>query len=150
MKKLILLLILNSIILSACNSHDSVKWYNTKNEAIEAGIKEEEIIEGDIIDELVVDDETFFVFLSGSKTIAVANLAKKNHMYTWYRSSAFTYLNKVSLVSWEFESEAKDTYIIYAGAGIPHDQSISINTVEGVNTPIMNEEAGIFYYIAKK
>ncbi|WP_195259022.1 hypothetical protein [Bacillus paralicheniformis] len=91
MKKRTVLLFL-AILVAGCASaqenDEQTKWVNSEQEAIEDGIRYENITKDDIIDKIDLNGEQVVVFRFGDSEgegICLAHIKRENGKYQWYR-----------------------------------------------------------------
>lgn len=150
---LILLLLFLTLILNGCNTTASraeeakLKWFKTKNEAIQYGLKEEEIEENDIIDTLECNGELFVVYMNG-ETVGLSNLAQKNGNFAWYRSDAQTQVKDDLKISFITETLSKKKFHFYFGK--VKASEITIETNKGEVSPLVDNNKKLYYYITPK
>jgi len=143
--KRILYLFIFFIIVTGCSAKEDIVWFDTIDEAIEYGLKLENIEKRDIINKVYEKGELFIFFkASGGPVLGVANIAEKNGKYTWFRGEPLVFVNN-PLISWETETYSKDTFNIYTG--VLESENMTIQTQYRAVTPYIDKTNNIFYYV---
>lgn len=75
-------------ILVGCNQKEDSRWYDTKEQAIEAGFKQEGIDESAILSIEEYEGETI-VFLENDGAFGLANLNESKKGYSWSRQEPY-------------------------------------------------------------
>src|SRR5688500_14008786 len=78
---------------TGCSESDNdelryIKWFKTEEEAINYGIKEEQIKKEDILGKIKQNQETFVFFKEEEKegiSVSLANIIKQDKQYAWDR-----------------------------------------------------------------
>jgi hypothetical protein len=146
-----LLLVLTLAFLSGCSvfANDN-NGFDTKQEAIEFGFKEEDIKKEDIIGEIEERNLSFIFYklnVSEGIAVGVSLVKEKQGKYYWDSSEHDVTVkdkngNKPG-VKWATED---DSYAIYTGI-LKSDKKIKTNNGE-VNPPF-HKKTGIYYYVEK-
>lgn len=146
--KRLLALSLFILLLSGCNTseNDKLKWFESEEEAINYGIIEESLNETDILGKIIRDGEVFVFFKQGS-AINLANIAKKDTRYAWYRANAYTEINKSHRVEWDTITYSGKKFWVVAGSK-KDDEGLN-NAIEGSVLPETNNELGIYYTVVR-
>ncbi len=157
MKKLMIFLFL-LFLLAGCTSktNEEIKWFKSQDEAIDYGLKYEEIQKNDILEIIDLKDENVVVFKfddSDGKGICIAHLIRKDNQYQWYRD-----LQKVILksnnpnvgnlnVTADFKTiKGQKKYKLYMG--VVEGSNFTINTDTELNVkPKIDQDTGMYYYI---
>ncbi|MGM0923038.1 MAG: hypothetical protein ACQEWW_17800 [Bacillota bacterium] len=136
------------LLLSGCNTteNDKLKWFESEEEAITNGIIEESIKETDILGKVKRDGEVFVFFKQGS-AINLANIAKKDTRYAWYRSNAYTEIGKSLRVEWDTITYSGKKFWVVVGSK-KDDEGLN-NAKEGSVLPETNNELGIYYTVVR-
>lgn len=79
------LLLLSLVFLTACSSAVEGDWYESKERAVEAGLKEEGEKQSSLLSVEEQKGETF-VFFEARGSLGIASLTEKNGEYRWFRS----------------------------------------------------------------
>ncbi|TMU85011.1 hypothetical protein FGG79_14015 [Bacillus sp. BHET2] len=122
MKRSAFLIILCIFSLFACSSQDSREWFETKEEAVDHGIRTSE--SGSPLKQLSMEEyqgETI-VFYDYAGSLGVASISKSTKGYSWYRSNPY----------FGFESDGE---MSYSTAGFV------LETESGVKIPILYGKA---------
>ena len=148
-----ILIIYVFLILSGCtnSTSDDVGWFQKKSEAIEYGLKQENIKSDDIVGEININGDIFVVFKHGKTdkfTVGVSNVAQKDHKYKWIRSSSLVEISDKVSVNFFTESNSGNEYEFYIG--LSQGRGAKINTNEGEIFPIIDPNTNIYYYIIFK
>lgn len=147
------------IIVTGCSAlaNDDLKWFKTLDEAIEYGIKEEELKKQDVIGEVKENGETFIFYkkkLDEGLGIGVASISEQNGQFAWYRSSQDVLVkndnteNYSSEISWDTKTQSEKSFTVYTG--IKKEQNFSINTPKGEVNPEIDKNTGIYFYIESR
>ena len=155
MKRVLTILLLLLIITGCSNGNDNkLKWFTTQDQAINQGIKDGDLNTKENIDgEMKENGETFVFYKLEEENkdivIGIANIAKQNGKYAWYRESANIGIksgnNPSTPVSWDTETQSGKKFTAYTGTA--EDKNIPIETEGGEVTPKINEKFGVYYYI---
>lgn len=157
--KVVLTFAIAMLTLTGCsalaNDEDNeLKWFITKEESIEHGIKEEEVSQKDIIGEIKEDGETFIFYkrkVSDGIVVGLSSISKNDGKYAWYRSDADVLVKnnshpeKVSNISWETQTQSGKKFRAYTG--LTKEQNPTIETEKGSTTPNIDHNSGIYFYI---
>lgn len=148
MKNLYILLIV-LITVTGCSvaAKDNLQWFKTVDEAIEYGLKEEEITLQDLIGEINENGERFIFYKKDMRDglgLGVANVIEKNGQFAWFKSDPNVLVN-VSQISWETETPSKKKFIIHTG--ILEYEDMSIETEKGMVKPYVDTNNKIYYYV---
>lgn len=148
----IISLFLLILLLTSCNQEkDKMKWFTTKEAAINYGLHEENLNKENIIGELKCNNEIFVVFNSGGKDnnlIGLSNLAKKDNEFLWYRSNPYTKVDRDIKISFIAKTFSNKEFYFYTGKA--NGKTITIETNEGTVKPFVDENTQIYYYITEK
>lgn len=152
---LFLILLFLTLILHGCNTttatgldEKKLKWFKTQSEAIKYGVKEEQIEENDIIDELNSNGEIFLVYKTGNN-VGLSNIAKNKGKYTWYRSDAYTAVTDTDTkISFLTETLSKKKFYFYVGK--LKGTEITIKTNIGDVSPSVDKNTKLYYFISPK
>ena len=139
------------LVLSGCTNSKSeeIRWFNTKNDAIQYGLKEEGISKKDIISRYDIDGELFLVYKKeeGSKLlVGLSNIANKNNKYSWYRNDAYVEVKgniQISLITKALSGNEFNFY-----TGITKEKELTIKTELGDISPHIDEKSGIYNFIS--
>jgi len=155
LKGILAMSLLVLIITGCSNVNDNkLKWFKTQDEAINQGIREGDLNNKEnIIGKIKENGETFvFYKLEEEKkdiVVGMANLAKQDGKYAWYRENANIGIksgnNPSTPVSWDTETRSGKKFTAYTGTA--EAENISIETETGEVTPQINKKFGIYYYI---
>jgi hypothetical protein len=157
--KVVLTFVIAMLALTGCSAlandeEDGLKWFKTKEESIEHGIKEEEISQKDIIGEIKEDGETFIFYKKKVKdgvVVELSNINENNGKYAWYRADAGvlvknnSHSEKASRISFETQTQSGKKFIAYTG--YTKEQNPTIDTEKGSVTPNIDNNSGIYFYI---
>ncbi|PGA19481.1 hypothetical protein COL65_08310 [Priestia aryabhattai] len=155
MKRFLTILLLLLIITGCSNGNDNkLKWFTTQDKAINQGIKDGDLnTKENIVGEMKENGEIFVFYKLEEENkdivIGIANIAKQNGKYAWYRESANIGIksgnNPSTPVSWDTETQSGKKFTAYTGTA--EDKNIPIETEGGEVTPKINEKFGVYYYI---
>ncbi|MFC0190166.1 hypothetical protein ACFFJY_17855 [Fictibacillus aquaticus] len=144
---LALLLLIMSAVGCSQKEDNELKWHSTKQAAINAGLKEDDLSSESILDEVTQDGETFILYsmkLEEHNIVFIANVVEKDGKYAWYRSEAGTGVNNVSQVVGETSTYSKKKYKVYLGIAEELKGPI---TLDGGGSVMPTVKKGIYYYI---
>jgi hypothetical protein len=138
---------------TGCLQQVDLQWFDTAEDAIKHGLREEGITHDDIIGKVKKGEELFIIYkinLPNGVGVGVSSLSQKNRKFAWYRSSNPVIVKQNNSennpeVSWVFTTLSNKKFMIYTG--ITHEKNITINTESGKNTPIINPKHSIYYYV---
>ena len=139
-------------MMCSCSQYESIRWFSTRESAIQHGLTSEGISRDDIIGTLNKDGECFVIYKKETLTgvaIGVVNIAEKDDKFTWYRSSNPAVVMDNDLrtvdVNWELTTLSNKTFTFYTG--ISHNSNVTIVTKNALATPLLNKENSVYYYI---
>lgn len=158
MKKFFSLLLIIFLV-QGCSAlaKDDLTWFQTLNEAVDHGIKEEGLKEKDILGEVKEDGETFIFYkkyVEDGLGIGIASISEKNGQFAWYKSNPDTLVKNdakedySSEINWDTKTQSEKSFTVYAGT--INEQDITIETAKGEVTPEIDKDTGIYYYIESK
>ena len=147
------------LIFTGCSSSENeeakeLKWYKTKEETIDHGIKEEKVKIEDIIGEVTENGETFIIYkkdLEDGTGVGVSSISEKDGKYAWYNADQDVVVkddkkdNYTSQISWGTKTESGKTFTVYTG--VSEEESPIINTETAEVSPTIDKETGIYFYI---
>ncbi|MBM7552167.1 hypothetical protein [Thalassobacillus pellis] len=143
-----------TVLVAGCNQEPTIEWHETKEAAIETGLKQE----GEELESILsienFDGETL-VFYDHTGSIGVAYIAKSEKGYGWNRSQPYIDFEKsgelaYSTSSFEMETETGEVFSILIGETF--DSSIQKMKFSGngaVKELEVSEENGYFYAVHK-
>ncbi|HZH62866.1 MAG TPA: hypothetical protein VEY70_25575 [Metabacillus sp.] len=157
--KVVLSFAIAMIALTGCSAlandgASELKWFETKEEAIDYGIKEEEMKKEDIIGEVNENDETFVIYkkqLDEGLGVGVSSISVKNGQYAWYHSDQDVLVRNdkakkyASQINWETTTQSGKDFTIYTG--ISEDESPIVKTPNSEVSPTIDKKTGIYFYI---
>ncbi|MFY0760602.1 hypothetical protein AB1K32_17240 [Metabacillus dongyingensis] len=157
--KAVLTIMISLLALTGCSALASdegnqLKWFKTKEDSIEHGIKEEEISQEDIIGEIKEDGETFIFYkkkVIDGIVVELSSVSENDGKYAWYRSDAGVLVKYNSIeknaikVSWENKTQSGKKFIAYTG--YTKEQNPTLETEKGSTTPNIDKNSGIYFYI---
>lgn len=88
MRKVILGSLILLFIVVGCSQKDSSDWYDTKEKAIESGLKQEGMDDSAVLSVEEYEGETI-VFYENEGTLGIANIIESNRGYSWFRSEPY-------------------------------------------------------------
>jgi hypothetical protein len=133
---------------------NELKWFKTKEETIDYGIKEEKMKREDILGEVTEDGETFVIYkkhLEEGLGVGVSNISEQKGQFAWYDpdQDVLVKKNKVdkysSQISWETTTKTGKVFTIYTG--ITEDHSPIVQTKNSEASPPFDSKTGIYFYI---
>ncbi|MGG4267792.1 hypothetical protein [Peribacillus simplex] len=131
-----------------------LKWFKTKEETIDHGIKEEKIKKEDIIGEVSENGETFVIYekqLEDSLGVGISSISEQGEKFAWYDPDQDVLVknDKVkkysSQISWGTTTQSGKTFTIYTGISKEHDPIVTTST--GEVSPEIDTKTGIYFYI---
>ncbi|MED4569825.1 hypothetical protein [Brevibacillus agri] len=153
MRKWLLSLLLFILALTACSSKDDVelRWLTTPEAAIQDGLELEGLTKSDVLDEIAKDGETLIIYkmtLPDGTGLGVASLAKTEGKFAWYRTNNPVHVQNnnqepAPVAKTTVTTRSNKTFTIYLGATRNPNQTIE--TENGVVTPIIDQKSGLFY-----
>jgi len=111
------------LFLVSCKTNEengNLKWFPSKEEAIEAGLRQESAESKSILDIIEENGETL-VFYEMFNGLGVANIAKGPKGFGWYRSSAYI----------DFQTDSEDSPFMYGGFDIQTYSGITLSVIAG-------------------
>jgi hypothetical protein len=150
----IAMLMITGCSASANEETKELKWYKTKEETIEHGIKEEKIKNEDIIGEVTENGETFVIYkkdLENGLGVGVSSISEKDGKYAWYDADQDVVVkdeNKddyFSQISWGTKTESGKSFTVYTG--VSEEESPIIETKTTEVSPTIDKKTGIYFYI---
>ncbi|MRX57063.1 hypothetical protein GJU41_24315 [Bacillus idriensis] len=153
LKRFVLLFFL-SLLIGCSANEDHIKWFATKEEAIQHGLKEEGLSAGNLLGKIQSDGELFVFFkrkMKDGEAAGIVHLRESNGKYAWYKSNAevqVKYKNrkKAPHVSFELKTYSDKAYKAYFGSADSADMAISTDYGPEV-TPEIDKESQIYFYI---
>ncbi|WP_026694982.1 hypothetical protein [Peribacillus kribbensis] len=128
---------------------DSVQWFETEQQAINYGVKEEDIQSDDILGKPKVNGETFVIYKfrsDGDLGVGTANLVKKNHKYSWQPTKPKVIVKtkggRATAASTTLESVSGKKFTFYAGIA-----NESPNYGNLTFDPIVDSASHIYYFL---
>ncbi len=119
MKKLLIYIAFLCLILSGCeNINKEIKWFNSQNEAIQYGMKEEGISKENIISNFDLDGELFIIYKKeegNQLLVSLSNIAIKDNKYAWYRNSPYVNVQKDINIEQKTENFSGKELVFYTG-----------------------------------
>ncbi|MEC1261007.1 hypothetical protein P9D34_11175 [Bacillus swezeyi] len=147
------------LLLTGCSmakeNNKEDKWFNSEQEAIEDGIKYENITKNDILDKINLNGKKVIVFRfseSDGKGICIAYINHKNNKYQWYRDLNYVILKSDNPnignlnASTEFKTPKGESYKLYIGVADKSNFKLKTDIGHKV-TPNIDEKTGMYYYI---
>lgn len=138
----------------ANNGANELKWFKTKEETIDHGIKEEKMKKEDIIGEVSENGETFVIYrkqLEEGLGVGVSSISEQEGKYAWYDPDQDVLVknDKVkkysSQISWGTTTQSGKTFTIYTG--VSGDEGPIIKTETSEVSPTIDKKTGIYFYI---
>lgn len=106
------------------NNSNKRGWYETKEEAIEHGLKDEEVNRDDILSIQEIKGESI-VFYEHNGGLGVASITKTEKGYSWFRNRPYTdYDSDAPFLVGGFEFETESGSVIPILAGKAFDRNI--------------------------
>lgn len=137
------------IITVACGPQ-KFDWFDTKEQAINAGLLEENTSIDLLLSVEEINDSTL-VFYDYNDALGIAEIIEKEDMFRWHRGSPYTDFEGVSpFVTANLEVETKSGQTILIVAGKVLDTSIrKIKLLEFENEKVfeLSEHSKLFYFI---
>ncbi|MCK1999870.1 hypothetical protein MZM54_00550 [[Brevibacterium] frigoritolerans] len=157
--KIVLPFAIAALALTGCSAiaddgASELKWFKTKEETINYGIKEEKIKKEDIIGEVSENGETFVIYkkqLEEGLGVGVSSISQQEGKYAWYDPDQDVLVknekvNKYSSqISWGTSTQSGKDFTIYTG--LSEDQSPIVDTQTSEVSPTIDKETGIYFYI---
>ncbi|MEY9868933.1 hypothetical protein ABIE66_004312 [Peribacillus sp. B2I2] len=157
--KVVLPFAIAMIALTGCsaiadNGTSELKWYKTKEETINHGIKEEKMKKEDIIGEVSENGETFVIYKKQFEEglgVGVSSISEQEGKFAWYDPDQDVLVknDKVkkysSQISWGTTTQSGKDFTIYTG--LSEDQSPIVKTQTSEVSPAIDKESGIYFYI---
>ncbi|MCM3674761.1 hypothetical protein M3699_12905 [Peribacillus simplex] len=157
--KVVLSFAIAMIALTGCSAiaddgAGELKWFKTKEETINHGIKEEKMTKDDIIGEVSENGETFVIYkkqLEEGLGVGVSSISQQKGKFAWYDpdQDALVKNDKVkkysSQISWGTTTQSGKDFIIYTG--LSEEQSPIVKTQTSEVTPTFDTVTGIYFYI---
>lgn len=131
-----------------------LKWFETKEEAIDYGIKEEEMKKEDVIGEVIENEETFVIYkkqLDEGLGVGVSSISLKNGQFAWYHSDQDVLVRNdkakkyASQISWGTTTQSGKIFTVYTG--ISEKENPIIRTETSEVSPEIDSKTGIYFYI---
>lgn len=142
------------VLLVGCtaNGQGKMEWFKSEVDAINYGIKSEQINKSDIIEEFTFQEDKFIIFKfndSDGQGIGISNLIEKDRKYAWNREiqkilikSEKSNINADAIV----KGESGNKYKLFLG--VMKDGESTIKSQNGtVITPKIDKETNIFYHL---
>ncbi|MDF2036464.1 hypothetical protein P2R12_05580 [Cytobacillus oceanisediminis] len=138
----------------ASDGASEMKWFETKEESIEYGLKEEKIKKEDIIGEVSENGETFIIYkkqLEEGLGVGVSSISEKDGQYAWYDPDQDVLVKNdevkkySSQISWGTETQSGKTFTIYTG--VSDEGTPVVKTETGEVSPTIENKTGIYFYI---
>lgn len=137
-----------------CNKESIIDWKNTKEDAIEAGLQQEEAENESILSIEEFEGETF-VFYEYKSGLGVANIVESEKGYSWNRSQPYqdfeVYGGKLPYSTAGFDIETETGLIVSVLIGKTFDSSIKEMKLSGDETDrkLRVFRDGFFYALHK-
>lgn len=150
----IALLALTGCSALASDESTETKWFETKEETIDYGIKEEKIKKEDIIGEVSENGETFIIYkkqLEEGLGVGVSSISENEGQYAWYDPDQDVLVKNdevkqySSQISWGTETQSGKTFTIYTG--VSEAEAPVVKTKTGEVSPTIDNKTGIYFYI---
>lgn len=148
------------VLVSGCsmftNGDGKLKWFDTQEEAINNGLKEERILKSDILGQLKSNGEVFVFYTTDvpeGSAVGVASISRNNGKFAWYRPNASVLVkydktdkNKAPNLSFDIKTRSEKKFKGYLG--MTKLKSFTLETDNGeVITPKINKKSQIYFYI---
>lgn len=157
--KVVLPFVIAMIALTGCSAiandgFRELKWFKTKEETIDHGIKEEKMKKEDIIGEVSENGETFVIYkkqVEEGLGVGVSSISEKEGKFAWYDPDQDVLVknDKVkkysSQISWGTTTQSGKEFTIYTG--LSEDQSPIVKTTNSEVSPAIYKKTGIYFYI---
>ncbi|MBO1513642.1 hypothetical protein [Metabacillus bambusae] len=157
--KVVLTFAIAMLALTGCSAlandgASELKWFKTKEETIDHGIKEEKMKKEDIIGEVSENGETFVIYkkqLEEGLGVGVSSISEQDGKYAWYDPDQDVLVknDKVkkysSQINWRTTTQSGKTFTIYTG--VSEDQSPIVKTPTSEVSPTIDKKNGIYFYI---
>ncbi|QGQ45443.1 hypothetical protein [Metabacillus sediminilitoris] len=157
--KVVLTFAIAMLALTGCSAlandeASELKWFKTKEETIDHGIKEEKMKKEDIIGEVSENGETFVIYkkqLEEGLGVGVSSISEQDGKYAWYDPDQDVLVknNKVkkyfSQINWGTTTQSGKSFTIYIG--VSEDQSPIVKTSTSEVSPAIDKKTGIYFYI---
>ncbi|GEN82744.1 hypothetical protein SLU01_10560 [Sporosarcina luteola] len=156
MRRIFLSSIILLFILVGCSQKDSSDWYDSKEKAIEAGLKQEGTDASAVLSVEKYEEETI-VFFDYDGALSIANLVESNKGYSWVRLEPYFDFDvegsslPYTTAGFDFETkEGSKGSVLY---GKVYDESIKklILIGDGAEKELMIfEDSKLFYTIHRQ
>ncbi|MEI5907074.1 hypothetical protein WAK64_08390 [Bacillus spongiae] len=133
---------------------DDLTWVNTKEKAIELGLKKEGIKKENIFGTVEESGEDFIFFSNGGESVVgVFTIAERKGKYSPYIGSPKSVIKtanyQTSKTRWDIKTYSGKKFYIYSGVLDDNDLTIELSDGHEV-TPYIDVNSNIYYFVELK
>lgn len=135
---------------SSLSSCSNVQWFASKQQAITQGVQRNNISQDDIVQEIMIKEETFIVFSlpeSDTLSLSVAQIVQKGDQFAWVNKQK-TFMGIITpAISWPIRSSANVDFSISAGVSQQEITSMHDEAKRHVEVSQIYQQDGVYFFM---